>query len=346
MNLAISLPLRNEATLNLFLKELYNPASPYYHKYLTPQQFTEQFGPTERDYNAVIRYIQSSGLLIRARSSNRLLLDVSGSVDNVQRMLHTTILAYRHPYENRTFFAPQREPEINSAIPISYISGLDNYTIPRPAFYIKSASANNSAAVSPAFGSGPGGGFMGTDFRTAYAPGVTLNGVGQTVGLLELEGYYPARYRAAYEANAGLPNVHLTNVMVDGFTGPQSSDTNGIIEVSLDIEMAISMATNATEIAVFEQQNGGNVVDLLNAIAANNFIKQISSSWLLGDSPAFDTVYKQMAAQGQSFFQASGDNGAFFSNNENVQEYRRRYEHHAGWWNDPVHRRSGWRVVV
>jgi subtilase family serine protease len=320
LNLAISLPLRNEAVLNEFLNELYNPASRNYHKYLTPEQFTERFGPSEQDYNKVIRYALKNGLTIRKTSSNRLLLDVSGRADAVQKMLHTNIRIYRHPWQGRMFFAPDAEPRIDAGIPIFHISGLDNYTIPRPAFELKSSSLNSSSVISPAQGSGPGGAYMGMDFRAAYAPGVTLNGAGQTVGLLELEGYYPSDIRA-YETNAGLPNVRLTNVVVDGFSGVQTGDTNGILEVSLDIEMAISMATNATEIAVFEEQNGGNIVDMLNAMAGNSFIKQFSSSWLLGDSPSYDTVYKQMAAQGQSFFQASGDDGAYYSNNEGVEQY-------------------------
>jgi subtilase family serine protease len=320
LNLAISLPLRNEAVLDAFLQELYKPGSPNYHKYLTPQQFTEQFGATEQDYNRVIRYALRNGLTIRAMSSNRLLLDVSGSAEAVQKMLRMSIRIYRHPLQDRMFFAPDAEPQIESGVPIFHISGLDNFTIPRPAIKIKSSSLNGSPAIRSAQGTGPGGAYMGTDFRAAYAPGVTLNGAGQTVGLLELEGYYPSDIRA-YETNAMLPNVHLTNVIVDGFSGPQTGDTNGITEVALDIEMAISMATNAAEIAVFEEQNGGNIVDMLNAMAGNSFIKQFSSSWLLGDSPSYDTVYKEMAAQGQSFFQASGDDGAYYSNNESVEQY-------------------------
>ena len=51
---------------------------------------------------------------------------------------------------------------------------------------------------------------------------------------------------------------------------------------------------------------------MLNRIVTDNLAKQISSSWLIGDNSSFDTAYKQMAAQGQSFFQASGDDGAFY----------------------------------
>jgi hypothetical protein len=323
LNLAISLPLRNEAVLDAFLKQLYNPGSPYYHKYLTPQQFTEQFGPTEQDYNRVIRYALANGLTVRSMSSNRLLLDVSGSADAVQKMLHTSIRIYRHPIEDRLFFAPDTEPRIDSGVPISHISGLDNYTIPRPALKIKSSSVNNGAAIRSAQGSGPGGAYMGNDFRAAYAPGVTLNGAGQVVGLVELEGYYPTDI-ATYEADAGLPSVTLTNISIDHYLGPQKGDTNNISEVSLDIEMVVSMATNLSKVAVYEATNGGTdtpIIDLLTRMANDNLAKQISSSWLLGDDPSFDTAYKQMAAQGQSFFQASGDDGAYYSNNENVEQY-------------------------
>jgi hypothetical protein len=77
--------------------------------------------------------------------------------------------------------------------------------------------------------------------------------------------------------------------------------------------MAISMATNLLAVVVYEEQNGGVIVDMLNRMVSDNLAKQISSSWLIGDNVSYDTAYKQMAAQGQSFFQASGDDDAYFS---------------------------------
>ena len=50
MELAIGLPLRNQQALNLLLRDLYDPASPRYHQFLTPDQFTQMFGPTAEDY--------------------------------------------------------------------------------------------------------------------------------------------------------------------------------------------------------------------------------------------------------------------------------------------------------
>ena len=59
LNLAIGLPLRNQEALSDLLDQIYNPASPNYRQYLTPEQFTEQFGPTEQDYQAVIAFAQA-----------------------------------------------------------------------------------------------------------------------------------------------------------------------------------------------------------------------------------------------------------------------------------------------
>jgi subtilase family serine protease len=59
MNLAVALPLRNKEALTNLLHDLYDPASPKYHQYLTPEQFTEQFGPTEADYQALIASARS-----------------------------------------------------------------------------------------------------------------------------------------------------------------------------------------------------------------------------------------------------------------------------------------------
>ncbi len=310
LNLAISLPLKNEPALGDLLRQIYNPASTNYHHYLTPEQFTEQFGPSQQDYDAVIHFAQSNGLTITAIYPNRALVDVSGSAATIQKIFHTTLRVYRHPVENRTFFAPDTDPIVDLTVPVFHVSGLDNFTIPHPAIRIKK-SANTSMAM-PASGSGPFGEYIGKDFRAAYAPDVTLGGAGQSVGLLELEGYYTNDI-LAYEAIARLPHTTLTNVYVNGFSGePNPSDQDGIIEVSLDIEMAISMATNLSSVAVFQMQGNGNIVDILNSIAANNAVSQISSSWLLGDNPAYEPIYQQMAMQGQSFFQASGDDGAFY----------------------------------
>jgi subtilase family serine protease len=314
LNLAIGLPLRNQAALDKLLSEIYDPASTNYHRYLTPEQFTAQFGPAEQDYQSLIHFAQTNGLAVTATYPNRLLLDVSGNAATVEKVFHVTLSVYQHPTENRSFFAPDAEPSIDFDVPVLHVSGLDNFSIPRPASLKKNPLTNRSAGVAPAAGSGTGGSYMGKDFRAAYAPGVTLNGAGQMVGLVEFDGYYASDI-TAYEQQAGLPNIPLQNVLLDGFSGTPTTNVLAVFEVSLDIEMAISMATNLASVVVFEAgPSDKHFDDILNCMASSNQIKQFSSSWFLGGI-ASDTnanqVFQQMAVQGQSFFQASGDGDAW-----------------------------------
>jgi subtilase family serine protease len=73
--------------------------------------------------------------------------------------------------------------------------------------------------------------------------------------------------------------------------------------------MASYMAPGLTNVIVYE---GTNPNDVLNRMATDNLASQLSSSW--GWSPisaTTDQIFKQMVAQGQSLFQASGDSGAY-----------------------------------
>jgi hypothetical protein len=310
LNLAIGLPLRNQAELSNLLGQIYDPSSPDYHHYLTPEQFTERFGPTEADYQAVVAFANANGLRVTATHPNRVLLDVSGTVTDVERALHVTLRTYRHPTENRTFYALDTEPSLDLAVPILHISGLDNYSLPHPRFVAKPLVKGQNAV--PNAGSGPSGTYMGNDFHAAYAPSSSLNGSGQIVGLLQFDGYTVGDI-TYYESQAGLPNVTLQNVLLDGFNGIPSGN-GGEVEVSLDIEMAISMATNLSEVIVYEAPDGSPFEDILNRMVTDNLAKQLSCSWFVLNGvadPAADVIFQEMAAQGQSFFSASGDNDAY-----------------------------------
>ncbi|MFZ0761140.1 MAG: protease pro-enzyme activation domain-containing protein, partial [Candidatus Sulfotelmatobacter sp.] len=80
LNLALTLPLSNQAQLHTLMQQLEDPASPNYHRYLTAAQFTQRFGPTVVEYQQVIGFAQSHGLTVTHTSPSRLLLNVTGSV--------------------------------------------------------------------------------------------------------------------------------------------------------------------------------------------------------------------------------------------------------------------------
>ena len=312
LSLVIALPLRNKTGFDELLREIYDPASPQYHHYLTPSQIAARFGPAEDAYDAVIAFAQTNGFRIVRTHADHTLLTVQGTVANIEKTFHLKMLVYHHPTEARTFYAPDTEPSLNLAVPLLHISGLDNYVLPHPGGH-----AAIKSGAKPGSGSGPGGAYFGSDYRAAYVPGTSLTGAGQTIGLLELDGYYTNDIET-YEGDAGLPNVAITNVLIDGATGtpstgPDSSDTVG--EVSLDMEMVISMAPGISRLMVYEAPNAGLTwVDILKQMQEDDAAKQLSSSWLFNlDDPSADPIYQEFAMQGQSFFQCSGDDLAYYN---------------------------------
>ena len=299
MHLVVSLPLRHQAALNALLGELYNPASPKYHQYLTVAEFTARFGPTANDYENAVQFFSGGGLTVAARTSNRHLIDVDGRVADIERVFHVSLGLYKHPTENRVFIAPDRAPTLDLAVPVEQVIGLDDYVLPHPKL-VHSASARIARA-----GSGPGGNFVGTDLRTAYYPTGTLTGAGQSIGLMELGGYNIADVQRFFADGYGARNsVPVVGIKTDS----QSLSCTGSCddgEQVLDIEYAISIAPGLSSVRVYV----GNVAeDVLNAQATDNISKVLSTSWGWNEQKATDeAIFKEFAAQGQTNLTASGD---------------------------------------
>jgi hypothetical protein len=301
LNLSIGLPLRNQAELDALLPQLSDPSSEQFHQYLTPEQFAARFAPSDEDYQALIQFAQQNGLSVTHTHANRAVLSVSGAAADVERAFQVKLMTYTHPTRGE-FYAPDREPTMPAGTKALDVMGLDNFTPPKPMGVVRGALAASNPLVT---GTGPGGYLIGKDFRTAYAPGVTLTGTGQTVGLLEFDGFFAGDVTKNFAA-AGLPTVPVQTVLLDGVSGAAGGDN---IEVILDIMMASYMAPGLSRVMVYE---GATPNDVLNRMATDNLAQQLSSSWGFGGVNATtEQIFKQYIAQGQSFMQASGDSGAY-----------------------------------
>jgi hypothetical protein len=319
LHLAISLPLRDEEQLDALLQQLYDPASPNYRRFLTVQQFTDQFGPSVVDYQRVIGFAQAHGLKVTHTFSNRLIVDVTGSAASVEQAFQVTMQVYEHPTENRTFYAPDVEPSVEAGLPILSVDGLSTFSLPHS--MLKRAQQNVSA-YSNTTGSGSGGQFLGSDMRAAYGGGTALDGSGQVVGLIEL-GPYRLPDVLSYFSSLGQPlNVPIVNVVLsaDGVCSnmepPPGPCDDG--EEVIDIQQAIAMAPNLSALIVYEAYSSSvSAVDAYNQAAADNLAKQLSISFGWGGTPAsepsYEQIFKELEAQGQSSFVASGDAGASLS---------------------------------
>jgi subtilase family serine protease len=276
LRLAVGLPLRQTDELTNLLRQLYDPNSTNYHHYLTANEFKERFGPTIEDYQTVVRFAESNGLEVAGTHDSRMVLDLWGKASDVERVFHVKLQAYQHPAEARRFYAPDVAPSVDASLPIQDVIGLSDYAMLKPASHRRLGTTTGQDAA----GSGPNGNYMGYDFRQAYAPGVSLDGTGQMVGLLEADGYYTNDI-LAYESLAGLPNVPLQNILIDSFRGVPGTNNN---EVALDIEMAISMAPGLASVVVFETPDSvPDWLDVLEIMSEQTQIKQFSSSWGYSD---------------------------------------------------------------
>ena len=312
MRLVLVLPLRNQAALDQFLEDLYNPASPSYRKYLTVEQFTARFGPTQQDYDAARLWAENNGFTIAGTSLNRMNLDVTGQVATVENALHVNMGLYQHPTENRTYYAPDREPTVDLPFRLWHIAGLDNYSIPHTALALRSLAVKSEATT----GSCPEQSFCGSDMRAAYYDGAALNGSGQSLGLLEFAGTDLADLDTYYANIDQTNSVPITLLSTDGTstscTYPDCDDT----EQTIDMTQSLGMAPGLASLVMYV---GSSDSAIFNAMAtASPLNAQLSSSWTWypADPSTDDPYFQEFAAQGQNLFQAAGDGGAWSSDSE------------------------------
>lgn len=320
LQLDVVLPLRDQAGLDAFLAALQSSTVPNHQYFLTPSEFTERFGPTQQDYDAVIRYVQAHGLAVIGGSRDGMEVQVKGSVSTIESAFHVNMLTYQHPTENRIFFAPDREPTTDLSFALWHISGLDNYSIPHPMLvnkvdYVKAHGIDPGALVSHAkTGSGPSASFLGSDMRAAYYGGTALTGAGQNLGLLEYLGTDLTDLNTYYTNVKQTLTVPITLLSTDGTSTscvyPSCDDT----EQTLDMTQSLGMAP---ELASLVMYIGSTDTAIISAMTTHNPLPTTigcSWGWTPADPSTLDPYFEKMAAQGQNFFVASGDDSTWTKN--------------------------------
>ncbi len=323
MTLNVVLPLRDQTGLDSFLKTLYNPASPSYRRFLTVQQFTDRFGPSQKDYEAVLKLLTKHKFSIIGGSRDGMNVIVKGPASTVEKAFHVKMTIYRHNTENRNFYAPDREPTIDLPFQLWHISGLDNYSIPKPRLITRSAFAkahglNPDAVVTHATtGSGPSASFLGSDMRAAYYGGTTLTGAGQNLGLFEYDGTDLDDLTTYYKNIGQTNNVPVTLLSTDDTsTACLKSAGCDDSEQTIDMTQVLGMAPGLASLVVYI---GSTDTAIVSAMTTHNPLPTTigcSWGWTPADASTLDPYFQKMAAQGQTFFAASGDSSTWSSSNE------------------------------
>jgi len=326
MTLDVVLPLRDSAGLDSFLQQLYNPSSPSYRHFLTVPEFTQRFGPTEQDYDSVVRFAEAHGFTVVGGTRDGMDVQIKGPVSAVESAFHVTMRTYQHPTESRIFYAPDREPTTDLPFALWHVSGLDNYSIPHPLYvkrsdYANAHGINAEDVVSHATtGSGPSASFLGSDMRAAYYGGTALTGAGQNLGLFEFLGTDLTDLTTYFKNVGQTNNVPITLLSTDGTStscvdsraGGDCDDT----EQTLDMTQAIGMAPGLSSLVMYIGSTDTAIISAMTTHSPLPTTIGCSWGWTPADPSTLNPYFQKMAAQGQNFFAASGDSSTWSASNE------------------------------
>jgi hypothetical protein len=339
---------RNNGALQRFISEVTDKSSSMFHQYLAPGAFAARFGPTSATIGAVRSQLQNDGLHVSSLSSDGLFMRFSGTASRVGNAFHTGLASYRlanGTMGRATTSAPALPSTVSGSV--TAVLGLTDLVHEQPGVIHRPTSATRTfpAAKAASFPHPPGsptacsdasqaaianGGLTADQIGDAYgAFGLYKTrdfGAGQHIAIYELEPFarsdvktFDTCFFGATAAASMLGRLHV--VPVEG--GQPAGSGSG--EAILDVENISALAPGAT-IDVYEgpspTANGLDYdpVDPYVKIVDNDRDQIISTSWGLceqaiqagqpGLQQAENYVFEQAAAQGQSVFDAAGDNGS------------------------------------
>src|SRR5580704_9911475 len=313
-----------ESALRKLLDDQQDKASSNYHKWLTPQQFGKQFGPTDADIQTITTWLQSHGFQVGS-TKGRTVLEFSGSASQVREAFHTTI--HKYIVNGEQHWANAGDPSIPAALTpaVAGVLTLHNF-LKKPQVRIspQTASATVRPGKRPALTFSDGShGIAPLDFATiynspAYNAGPTGSGV--TIGVIGRSNLFNGGEDVGDFRSSNAFGVCCGNFTVV-LDGPDPGDLGGgeELEATLDSTWSGAVAPNATiDLVVSASTNTTDGIDLSEVyIIENNLADVMTESFstceagsLSGDALGVSALAEQAAAQGITYFVSTGDNGA------------------------------------
>jgi pseudomonalisin len=299
-------------SLDQLVDAQHNPASPYYHQWLTPEQYAERFGVSDSDAAQIVAWLQSHGMEVEELTAGRRSIIFTGTATQVQATFHTPIHIFK--IGDEVHHANVNDPEIPAAL-AQIVGGVvslhDFHSEPMHGPVRK---------PSPDFSSGGAYYLAPADFATIYDLDPlyqsSVNGNGQSVAIVARSNINIADARQ-FRTFFGLP-ANDPQIIVNG-TDPGIWSTNEETEADLDVEWSGAVARSATiKFVVSKSTNASDGVDLSAQYIVNHNLAPVMSTSFglceasLGSSgnSFLNSLWQQAAAQGITVFVSSGDSGA------------------------------------
>src|SRR5271170_772835 len=216
-------PLREHA-LEQLLDQLEDPTSPYYHHWLTAQEFGNRFGAVADDIDSILAWLRAQGLQVNYVYPNAMLIDFSGNAGSIYRAFHTRIHALS--VNGASHFANMSDPSIPAALApaVEGIVSLNDFR-PHPMYQRRTdfTTSNGYQLMVPAD--------LATiyNFNPLFAAG--YSGQGQTVVTVEDTNLFTTadwtKFRSEFGLTTAYPSGSLTQVQpVPGSSGGAGTCTN------------------------------------------------------------------------------------------------------------------------
>jgi subtilase family serine protease len=310
-----------EAALEKLMADQLDPNSPSFHKWLTPQEFGQKFGPAESDLQAVKSWLRSQGFSGLKVNNGRTMIEFNGTAGQVRNAFHTEL--HRVSANGEEHFANMQEPQIPSALApvLTGVVGLHNFRrkpmIHRLGKFRRDAKTGE---VTPLFTfTDVNGTFFGVgpaDFKTIYNVPSGFDGTGQSIAIVGQTNINIQDVRD-FRTIFGLP-ANDPQIILNGADPGLVSGDEG--ESDLDVEWSGAVAPHAKIILVatgFTQTDGlGGVDSSAEYIVDNNVAPILSESYGSCESNLgtagngfYNALWQQAAAQGITVIASAGDNG-------------------------------------
>jgi subtilase family serine protease len=330
MQLVLKRSAEREAALETMMAQQQDKSSPNYHKWLTPDQFGSEFGPSDQDIQTITSWLQSHGFQVDNISKGRTLIEFSGTAAQVQEAFHAPIHAFM--VNGVHHWANVNDPAIPTALTpvVAGVSSLHNFFPKRMSRSIRpratSARGSTRGLAMPQFT------FTDTQNNTSFALGPAdfatiynvlplwssgIDGTGETVAVVT-DSNINVQDIADFRSVFGLP-VNAPKVTVNG-TDP-GIDVNGDeIEALLDVEWVGAVARNANiNLVVSESTNTSFGGDLSAAFIINEnppppILSESFGACELQIGTAanamYNSMWQQASAEGITVIVSTGDNGS------------------------------------
>jgi kumamolisin len=333
LEIVVGLKANNEAELDALIQRQQDPNSSDYQQFLSVDQFTQRFSPTQGQVDDVVNFLTANGITVKRVYPNRLLIHAVGSVAQLEKAFNVTINEYQLPglvahntmAASTRYFSNDRDPSVPGALKNIVQSVIGLNTLAQYQSHVRMPHGTVAGTIQAPLTPG--------DIATAYnfpndsnriIPVKKYSGKGVTLAIATARGYDRADVETYWHQHGVRRSGTVTDVSINGGSTKLEEET------TLDLELAGSQAPGA-DIRMYIAASPAflNFALTYAQVVIDNKADVMTVSWGLCEErtgwmqmTTEGLLFKEAAVQGIALFASAGDDGAFDCGKDDDDPYR------------------------